>query len=242
MSISSKHLQVEWTQVARISPVGSPSNVDQETAMHSAKDHHIKRHSQSSISSKRKYNWQTESESDDKTLLTHKRHNCHRRAQDSGTEKDSSVDGHDKNKRTREKYLLVIRPANDCFSGALDSPTYFHAYKSSQYNDEVAQNVFKLVNRLQVQRKSHTFDSHHPIYVTSFLSAYKLTCNTNGEYDGAALQLLYFFKFSRAPHRTCAQHQHHTLLKVPQTSEEVSIKNILWSSQLSSQNVWRRII
>lgn len=76
-------------------------------------DNYTRRQLRSLKSSKAKYDLQTESESDEEILVTHKRHGNHRRAQDSGTKSDSSADHHGKSLGAREKALVVTFQIDD---------------------------------------------------------------------------------------------------------------------------------
>lgn len=68
----------------------------------------------------------------------HKRHELNRKARVSKTDSDSLVDYHGKNRRTRRKYVPVVRPVNDRSREALDYSTHHIAHKSSRYDEEVA--------------------------------------------------------------------------------------------------------
>lgn len=72
----------------------------------------------SSKSSKARYNLQTDSKSDDEILSKHKRHNWHRRAQDSWTETNLLANCYEEKRRTLKKELPVIHPVSDRFREA----------------------------------------------------------------------------------------------------------------------------
>lgn len=80
----------------------------------------------------------------------HKQLNCHRRAQDSGTGSNSSVDRHEQNRRSREKDSPFILPVSVRFREALDYQKYRLADKAFRYDDEVVQIVANWAKPLQV--------------------------------------------------------------------------------------------
>lgn len=53
--------------------------------------------------------------------------------------------------------------------------------------------VTKLVKRLEVLKRSGHFDSFDPIWILSFLSAFKLACDTKGSHKRAAMWFLHCF-------------------------------------------------
>lgn len=75
---------------------------------------------------------------DEEKLSTHMLHNRHARVGDSGTEGDSQVERYGKNRRTRKKCVLVIRPVSDSFRETLDSWTYRLPDKLFRYVDRAA--------------------------------------------------------------------------------------------------------
>lgn len=88
------------------------------------------------------------------------------------------------------KVLLLV---NNCFCDTLAYHNYCFADKSSDYDDHVTESVAKWAKRLQVQVKTHGFDSPDPISITRIFSKFKLTCETNRIHKGRAMWLLLFF-------------------------------------------------
>lgn len=74
----------------------------------------------------------------------HKRRDRHRKARDSGTQSDSSVECRRRNRSTSEEDLSIIHPGNDRFRNALYYWTHRLADHTSRYNDEAAQSVAKM--------------------------------------------------------------------------------------------------
>lgn len=108
-------------------------------------------------------------------------------ARDSETESYPSVDRHEKNRRSHEKDLQVIWPVHDHFREGLDCKTYRLANKLSSYDGEVAQSVARLAKHLQVQMQPPKCSVFNLISTISFLSAFKLVCDTGGVRKEAAL-------------------------------------------------------
>lgn len=86
----------DGTRAARSPTTGGPPGFIRRTTTRSTKTAMLNDILDLCTSWKGKYDSQRESELDEKVLSVHKRHDCHSRAQDSGTESDSSVDRHGK--------------------------------------------------------------------------------------------------------------------------------------------------
>lgn len=90
------------------------------------------------------------------------------------------------------KDLPIIQLIKNRFEEELNYRTYCLSDKSSNYVVEVPQSVDKWAKSLQVQMKMQIFDSFDPVSILSFLSAFKLACDTSGVNEGAALWLIGF--------------------------------------------------
>lgn len=71
----------------------------------------------------------------------------------------------------QDKELLAICPVSKCSWEILDLNSYRIINKSSYYDDAVARIVGKWEKRLQVEMKSHIFDSLDPTPIVSSPSA-----------------------------------------------------------------------
>lgn len=87
------------------------------------------------------------------------------------------------------KYLSVFCPVTHCFCKVLHCSLCDFANKLSHYDDEVAQNIAKWDQLLQVQTMWQVFDSFDLISILSFLSALILAHDTNGILEAIFLWL-----------------------------------------------------
>lgn len=156
---------------------------------------HSKDEKRSSTSDKSAKPGESSSDSESDTDHEHQQRRHTRRLSPprSGSDSDSSRGRRRKDRRSKEDLPKTIRPVNNRFRDALDFRTYRLVDTSPKYDDRVAKRVAKWAKRLQVQMKTNIFDSFDPISIISFLSAFKLACDTNGVHEGAAMWLLHFF-------------------------------------------------
>lgn len=87
----------------------------------------------------------------------------------------------------------VLLSVNNRFCDALDHQIYPLADKSSNYDDRPSKSVTTWTKWLQVQLRTNLFDSLDFISIISFLSTFKLACDTNGTHKDSAIRLLHFF-------------------------------------------------
>lgn len=130
----------------------------------------MKKHSSSSKSLKEMYESRSDLESKKGEIWMHKRHSCHCRVQDSGTDSNFSADRNEKSRSCQNKALPCIRRLNDRIQEALDCRTYRLVDKASHFDDEVTRNVAKFAKRLQAQKESQLLNQFYPILIVSFLS------------------------------------------------------------------------
>lgn len=69
----------------------------------------------------------------------------------------------------------------------VDYRTYGLSYQSPQYNESMSHCNKKIVKKLRLQLKAHTFDYSDPISISGFLTMFKLAWNANRVYEGAAM-------------------------------------------------------
>lgn len=63
----------------------------------------------------------------------------------------------------------------------------------SKYDGTVSTNDAKMAKGMTAQMKPHIFEPFKPSPILGFLKNFKLNCDTNGIYEGAAMWLILFF-------------------------------------------------
>lgn len=89
--------------------------------------------------------------------------------------------------------LKVLQTMNTRFRKAIDYWSYMWEEKSTKYDRTVSKNFNKVTKSITAQMKSHLFDPFQPISIIEVLRNFKLTCNTNAIYEGAAIWLFNIF-------------------------------------------------
>lgn len=92
----------------------------------------------------------------------------------------------------------VIRIVNRRFWEALQFHTYCFANTSGCCGAQVARNVTRLRNHLQIQIQTNSLDRYNPLSTIFSISSFMTICNTNQIHEGADLWLLHFFMRKQA--------------------------------------------
>ncbi|CAN8070208.1 unnamed protein product [Agarophyton chilense] len=114
-------------------------------------------------------------------------------------EDDSDLDSSDSSSDTSSssdddrKYLEVPQLLNDMFTKAVDYRTCRWINKTSEYTQENAQKITKHHKKLRFEMGDTTFTGTDPIAKTEFLQKFKLACDQNGFFEGAAMWLFQFY-------------------------------------------------
>lgn len=109
----------------------------------------------------------------------------------SGSRQSINMPPH-RSRNSSKESLVVIESVNTYFWKALD----YHIYRlfvRSQYYNDLAGRIVRMVRRLEVQLNSHVFSSSDPISILSLLPAFQMACNTNRIHDGDLMWLFRLF-------------------------------------------------
>lgn len=84
----------------------------------------------------------------------------------------------------------MLPSVKNCFCNALDYQSDCLANKSSKFDDPVALRAARWTNGLQIQMEKNILGSFGSISMIGFLSTLKFACDTNEDYESAAMWLL----------------------------------------------------